>query len=344
MVLVQQLVLRLMVPLDAARGMVLQQTGRTLAPLLRQRSLRVGVLGALSVVVALALVCAAPLLVLTVTPLLLGVPHLLSDLRYLVVRQQLHERRLLVALVVPCLALAVLEAQLSWGLCAVMVTVLLARASVTSRALALAVCLAAGLLAHQLGPKAAITFAHVHNLIALAVWVLWSRERRVAAPALVLFLAATVMLFSGALDSFVLRPAALSSGPWALDPNSFVQTLSLSDHPIWAIRFVSFFALAQSIHYGVWLKLIPEDDRTRVGIRSFHASYHALARDLGPWLPIAALLLTLGFCTCACWGVGVARDAYFRLALFHGPLEVAVLTLLALERRALRREDSVSAD
>src|SRR5207342_1597240 len=70
---------------------------------------------------------------------------------------------------------------------------------------------------------------------------------------------------------------------------------ALADPPsCLALRFTGFFAFAQAVHYGVWLKLLPEEDRARRGVRSFRASYRALTRDLGHVLPVAALVLTAG--------------------------------------------------
>ena len=102
-------------------------------------------LAAFSVAVALACTLAAPLSLLTLGPLCLGVPHLVADLRYLVVRQGLHRRPRLLLGVAPFLALAVLDPQLGWGSCAVAAAALAADAPLRLRLVAALGCAAVAL-------------------------------------------------------------------------------------------------------------------------------------------------------------------------------------------------------
>ncbi len=48
---------------------------------------------------------------------------------------------------------------------------------------------------------------------------------------------------------------------------------------------------------------------------------------------IGALLLTLAFCALGLQDAAMARANYLRMALFHGPLELAAIALLLVERR-----------
>src|SRR5687768_1431635 len=89
--------------LDRARLAWLRLLGPLAKPLVRDREKRVALAGALSLAVAFVLCATAPLVLLAVSPLLLGVPHVASDLRYLLVRPGLHKRPWFVATLVVCL-------------------------------------------------------------------------------------------------------------------------------------------------------------------------------------------------------------------------------------------------
>ncbi len=106
-----------------------------------------------------------------------------------------------------------------------------------------------------------------------------------------------------------------------------------SASPVLALRLVLAFAFLQSVHYGVWLRLIPEDDRPRAAPRPWRATWRALVQDFGvvPLMLFAALALGI-----AVWGVvdlTQARLGYLRLAVFHGYLELAVGALWLIEGR-----------
>ncbi len=334
-------VLRALAPLDAVRARVLRAAFPLARPALGERSRRSAWYGALSVLVAFGCALTAPLSLLTLGPLVLGVPHLVSDVRYLVVRQKLAARAELRIFVLPWLLLAIASPELRWGLFAVASAALCARAPLAPRVLVALTCATAGIFAQRSGGRAELWFAHAHNLIALGVWALWARKpARELMPMLLLFALAAALIASGVLEPWLTRSGALSPSRFALDANGWVTRFSLASpalHPTWALRCVLFFAFAQSLHYAIWLRLIPEADRKQSGLRSFAGSYRALTRDLGtPVLAVSAALLVGVWCLAA-RDVHAAYDGYVRLATFHGPLELGMLALLALERRPLSR-------
>lgn len=79
-------------PFDALRNRFLRRFGRLLEPLIARREPRVVALGGFGLGVAFARVLTVPLWLLTIGPLVLEIPHLVADLRYLVVRPGLHRR------------------------------------------------------------------------------------------------------------------------------------------------------------------------------------------------------------------------------------------------------------
>ncbi len=247
-------------PLDRLRARWLRSVAPLVRPLIRSRELRVAVFGSAVVIAAFAGTVVAPLLMLALGPVVLGVPHVVSDVRYLVVRPGLHrDVRLLPAAAL--VGVAAVTASVLAGLAAAAAAVVV-RTEGRRRGVALAALavLAAG--AAQLGALAPIVFAHAHNAIAIALWWAWRRDRPAlqAVPVLLVLLGAVAIL-SGAADAGVARFAAAL--PAALQLDGHIAALAPGAEPALAQRLVLLFAFAQSVHYGIWLRLMPEDDRPR---------------------------------------------------------------------------------
>jgi hypothetical protein len=323
--------------LDALRAFALRRVGRVAPRLLARRQERVGLYGALTVATALLFTCVAPIWTLALGPIVLGVPHLLADLRYMVLRPGLH-RRLDVAFVVG----APLGATLVWphacvGLLALVGAALVARGSPVWRSLVAAAGVGSWIWSREHVWLSDLVVAHGHNLFAVVLWWAWSeRTRRYHWPVLAAFAVAAAVVGSGAVDTLV--PRWGSSSPHAgLNLATFVSELAPSAGGVLGLRLVLAFAFAQSVHYGVWLRLIPEEDRPRPGIRSFASSFRALRRDVGlPLLVVTGCALA----SVAAWAlvdVRVARHAYLRVAGFHAYLELGAAALLLLEGNLRRR-------
>jgi hypothetical protein len=316
---------------DAPRAWALRALGAPLRPLLRDRALRVLVYGLLAVSTSFVFAYAAPVELLLVGPLLLGVPHVLADLRYLVAKRGLHRR-------VAFWGLVALPACASWvrpsaavGLLALAGGALAARAPWRWRLPVLASALACAGIAARTGPLADVLFAHAHNVVALVLFVLWARAHaRHAVPIVLLFSAGCAAILAGVADHTSI--ASFSRG--ALDPQPLVVAMAPvgPSQALLGVRLVTLFAFAQSVHYAVWLRLVPEEDRERPGLRPFASSMRALRADLGAPLLAAAALLAAAFIA---WGVvsaSRARTGYLQLVLFHGPLELGAAAMLLLER------------
>jgi hypothetical protein len=325
----------LLVPLDAARSAVLRLLGRYGRRFLVDRSARVALYGAVGILSAAALTLLAPLWSLAFGPLLLGVPHLLVDARYLVARPRLHERRGFWLLVAAPLALTLVWPQATTGLLAVIGAALLARGSAARRVAVLVAAVSLTALTATFARLGGVAMAHVHNVVALVLWVAWApREVRVGwrLLPLALFGVACALLFSGSFDAALHAPLAAKG----LTVRETIRALSPVRDATWGGRLVLFFAFSQSVHYAIWLRLVPEEDRPRAGIRSFAASVRALVDDMGWLLPLAACAAAVGLVAWGLFDPRAARLAYLRVALFHGPLEIAVAALLFIERRPLR--------
>ena len=334
-------------PFDRVRRGVLRVLSPWLWPLYVRRDARVGVMGLAGVLVAGVAVVGAPLWCLLWAPLLLGVPHLAADVRYLVVRQGLHRRAEFWFAVALPVALTWVWPRAPLALVALVGAAFIARASLARRlALALPASLALVAVAWW-EPRASLVLAHAHNLVAVAFWWGWARVHGRWGYAVIAGVVAAVLAIGlGVFDDLALRPWALQPPVPGFDLGAVVNELSPVSpwlHPVGAVRWALAFALLQSVHYAMWLRLIPDEDRARTGPRGFVGSYRAFADDLGH--PLAWLFgaVALG---AALWGLSdaaTARVAYLRLAFGHGYLELAVAAIFALEGRRLRADDRLEA-
>lgn len=318
---------------DALRAAVFRRLLPQCPRLFADRARRVAWVGSLSVLLAFGLTVSVPLWLLALGPLLLGVPHLLADLRYLVVVPGLHRRRwLCVAAGLPLAAVG-LGAPAAVGLLAVAAAVLCARGDASYKAVALGtwVVLSIGALADE--TLFVVVFLHLHNVVALGLWwFLRPRDGR-AAGVLLLVAFGSMLLLGGAMD-----PVVTGFGGWiapatGIDLAEHAQVLVPVGDPVLAQRGLLCFAFLQAVHYAVWLRLVPEDARARPVPRSFRASWLALRADVGSGPLALAAVLAIGIALLGACDLVAAREGYLRLAAFHSYLEGAVLALLLVERR-----------
>lgn len=330
--------------LDRARLAWLRVLGPLAKPLVRDREKRVALAGATSLVVALVLCGTAPLVLLAVSPLILGVPHVASDLRYLLVRPGLHKRGWFVAILVVCLlGLSVLFDPRLGFLPVALVPFVAEGATWQRRVLVLALGSALVALAWLEPRTTALVFAHAHNFVALGIFWAWRRGRRTYLHfvPIVLFLVGSGVILAGALEPSLDATGGLGRS-W--DGTDLYWQRALYAPGIeepWGTRMVILFAFAQAAHYGVWLRLLPEEDRPRETPRTFSASFAALRADWGRFGTWLAVLVTLALAIWAVRDLFEARMGYLRLVLFHGYFELGALAMLFCEGRPLRSQSEV---
>lgn len=332
MTLFSQLATGVSRPLDRVRLGLLRVSGAVGRFFVRQRDARVTVGGALVVGTALLLTLAAPFWLLALGPILWGIPHVLSDFRYLVLRPGLHRRTTLCVAAGLPLALA----GLGWypvqcGLVAAAMAALFAEGPVWKKAAVLTAGAALLWTSVRIGDLSILIFAHAHNFIALALWWSWRPARgwlRGIVPAL--FLCAGAAIWFGWL-----APAggSVAWAPPGMNAGYHLGQLAPGLAEPWALRLVLLFAFAQAVHYGIWLRLIPEDDRPQPSPRTYAASFRALERDFGPVLLWGSLLAMIGLAAWAVHDLVEARAGYLRMALFHGYLELAAAAWLFVRGR-----------
>jgi hypothetical protein len=189
-----------------------------------------------------------------------------------------------------------------------------------------------------------------HNLVAFFFWISGARDRANRCTALIataIFVLATAAIFMGLFDAAYahFRPAAALAFA-QMDYASLGQSIVpwSSDYHLWFHAVVA-YAFGQSLHYFVWLKAIPDATHDCEVPTSFRQSYTLLKRDFGSGT-VVFILLSVAVATLA-WTLlsfSAAREAYFALAAFHGYFELAglgfalsaLLPTLSSKTRALR--------
>jgi len=309
---------------DAARRRVLLLIGHRARTILVFREYRVAFLGLAGIAFALSGSLFFPVALLAIGPILFGVPHLVADARYAIVRPGFHRQREFWISI--CILVGGLMA--GWGVragllaaaCAAMAT----EAPWKRRAIIASVAFGLAAIAHRSPFHADVVFAHAHNVIAVGLWLAW-RKRHTWMHTLVAvaFLSVSMLLFFGPLPGIAPRWAGLTFA-------NFTRGLSWSSNSAVALRFALFFAFAQSVHYLVWLRLIPEEDRPSPTPRSYRQSARALLRDMGAWPLVLALVVGIALVVVAFAArISLSRDLYLKIAFAHGHIELIAAALFA---------------
>lgn len=163
-------------PLDRLRVVWLHWSGQLGRRMVRDREARTALSFTLIVVLALCSTLCLPLWVLALGPLVWGTPHLVSDIRYLVIRPGHHGRRSMWLLAgLPLLWIAFGGKDI-WGFAGACAIVATRSAPLRTRALLFSGIAAAGLLLHQLGFMGELILGHTHNFMAVLLWWRWRRR------------------------------------------------------------------------------------------------------------------------------------------------------------------------
>lgn len=319
---------------DAARGAILRALG-PVSRLIVPREARAAAWGVALLSVSLALTGLVPMWLLALGPIVWGVPHVLSDVRYLVVRTGDHRRAGVALPVLAGLGLAAAGYGLRAALSGIAIAVLLSGAPLARRLAVTCGVLLCFALVHAAPREAALAFAHGHNLVALAFFAAWpGRDRGRAARLAPLAVAALgiALALSGALDGAMLRAHPLGSLRFddlaaTLAPADLLARLGAARPGELAGRLTLSFAFAQAAHYVVWLRLVPELARPSPTPRSFRQTYRALSRELGRVVLFSSALAALVFAVWATIDLATARTRYLEVAFFHGYLELAAAAL-----------------
>lgn len=318
----------LVAPIDVARAALLRAAaGPQLARFVRDRDARITAIAIVAVVAAFVGAAVAPIWLLALGPIALGVPHLVADVRYLVARKGLHRELRLLPAVAPLVGVCFTSGVLT-GLLSVPLAVLAVRGAWRRKTIALLLWGAVYVAAIAAGQVGDLLFVHAHNVVAVAIWWRMRKQRPgLHALVLVVYALAALAIFGGLAES-IMRASGGAHARLPLSLDAMVTAIAPALAPALAVRVVLFYAFAQSVHYAVWVRLIPEDDRDRPAPRSFASSLRALRGDLGGALVVASVTLAFALASWAVVDLLAARNGYLRAAQFHGHLELAAVAFL----------------
>jgi hypothetical protein len=338
-------------PLDWMRARFLRAAVSVpaLKQILVRRDTRIVAQATLGVGVTLLLTLIAPMLLFALGPIVLGVPHVASDVRYLLLRPRLPRAwviggfaviaamvglRVVEAWVYPLLPATRLEAGLGflWILAGALFGAHVAGSSRALRWLLPALFLLGAVIAAR-PQEFLLVFPFLHNFVALALWLLLFRQvRRLAFLPLVAVAAGCAFFLSGIPSSFVATSsfggATLAEAAAALAPGL---------DPGWALRLALVFVFTQGVHYAVWIGWIPQENLECEGTHTWRQTASGLGKDfgkLGFFAVTATLLVVWAAATRDVYGT---RSLYLGLANFHAMLEVATLAFVLAAGIGLRR-------
>ncbi len=314
---------------------------------------------ALLVAVATGVALGAPLAVAVTGLLLIGVAHLVLEVRYVLghYRSMLHGP-LLVAANVALVAVVVLR--LTWAgpvsrtVEIVVVFGLLAAAAVLrlrARPAALAVVLTAlaGAAAWTLGHADGwfVVQAHLHNLVPAAFLWAWAavalpagRPRRLFRSVVLAWaVVVPVVLLAGWLDPWLADPSAGPVADAARRGGVLAAIVPTGADGGLAARLLALFAFAQVVHYGVWCWFFPRHGGPADARWDASPSGWVLRRRA-----VVAVLVVAGTATVVllAWSEYTrGRTFYSALGAYHAYLELPVLLALAT---GLRPNGQVTGD
>lgn len=341
--------------LDRVRTRVLGWSAqtKTLRSFVVDKEVRVAGLSVTHATLALLATLLCPSLLLVLGPVLLGVPHVASDIRYLVLRPTLARGfgvsvALFSALLVGVRVFELGDlgnpafARLELGLVVVWMLVALAftRGRQTSMRLSVAAgALGLGAVALSEPTLARLLFAHVHNVIGIVLWyVLFRPRRRWALLPLAWIALATTFVYAAGGSI----PERFGWPEWFdLHIQAASQWLAPGLGPAEQRGLVLSYAFLQSVHYAVWLVFIPQDADKSAGSPTFCRSLRSAWHD---FRPVGVALIALGVLTvlvAACIDPLTTSAVYLFVTPFHGYLELVVLACWLAERRGPSRAEQL---
>jgi hypothetical protein len=338
-------------PLDVARRGALSAVTRSrgLTLVVGRRDTRVPLLATAQIALLLAVTVTRPLWLFVLGPVLLGVPHLASDVRYLVLRQRVARPVIILACAATLLLLALrglplvhvvvpggarqeILAGAAWVVLAVGAGARERRSALPM--LAVPLLAAIGLYGAAHAGLARLVLAQAHNVVGVGAWLLlFRRNRRAAILPLLALTVGALLLVTGATLPWAMRAGGLEGlgvNLWRVG-----AFMAPGTTPATGAALALVFVFLQAVHYAVWLVWIPQDVLPGQGTFTFRMSGRGLLRDFG----VAGLGVVGTGCVAlagaATFDARAAVGVYMSLATFHGYLELAMLAYFASRGRLL---------
>lgn len=318
--------------LDGARRWLLDRGGSVTRHFVRDRDQRVVAFALAAFAMAFLGTALAPGYMLLLGPVIVGVPHLFFEARYLFF-QHAQLRKLALAAVLAVQTVLVFAGAGIYTLGAATIAALAVTGSLsTNKALAIGALSLLAIAGAIVGPDwSRFLLLHVHNCVPLVVWLLWRDRPRWASIAVTaLFALGIVLIFAGALDGLSLRRPF---GDDVFSITKITDAVAAGFGGEWRHRFLLFFCFTQAAHYAIWLRLIPEEARDRPTPRTWTSSWHAFKRDASANLARLCVLAAIAVPLAAlALGVVRTRALYVTASEFHATVEAMLIAVVFVRR------------
>lgn len=178
-----------------------------------------------------------------------------------------------------------------------------------------------------------------HNYIPLYSWFKscqQSKDFQVFSAFTILYIALSAAIFFGFFD-FIYSTFSPQGEIKFLNWNyaDIVRTFGAadSDYQFW-FHVVCLYAFSQAMHYFIWMKAIPENYQPQEHPPSFKWSVNRLANDFGSSsLYLIFGLTVLGLLYWLFFEFQTARLIYFSVASYHGFMEISALPFLKSNKK-----------
>ena len=314
-------------PLDRVRRTILWAFSPWIYPFLRNRELRICVTACVGIIASFSVTMFFPLWQLLLGPIILGIPHVVGDLRYLMLKDKIYKKEWFWLAVALPFFFYFWTNKVFFATFAVVLTAFKTRRKGNERWIVQIIALTLFALSIQWPRYFVYAFLHMHNLIGIGIWWFWRKKRKLweTLPLLLCVLGTMGILYIEPIYALQYHPPSMNIGYYGRRIAGFASGDT-------QVSWVLMFAFLQSIHYLVWIRLIPEEDRKQNTPRGFEKSYRALEADFGFLFLFIGFLTLIFFIGYAIYSPRIARTNYLALISFHGFLELVMLAYNKQER------------
>ena len=174
-----------------------------------------------------------------------------------------------------------------------------------------------------------------HHFIGFLFWIHFSRKDaadfKIALLCSLLFCFLHVLIFLGVFDPLYALYSPSGEIAWANLEYSQIGALVLPHATEYTTLFhaTTAYAFGQTLHYFLWLKAIPDQHHYHTTPTTFRQSLTLLLKDFrSPFLILGAVATGSLWMIWILWNYPMVRTLYFILASYHGFMELAALGLL----------------
>lgn len=187
--------------------------------------------------------------------------------------------------------------------------------------------------------RTALTALIGHNYLPLIAWYKScqdNKDLKVFMISSVIYILISILIYFGGADSvysYIKPQGSISFLNW--DYSEVVSPfVSVNfDYQFW-FHIVVLYAFSQAMHYFIWMKAIPENYQTQQYPPSFQWSLKKLTSDFGfTSINLILLLTVIGIGFWFFFEFQTARLVYFSIASYHGFMEISAIPFLKSNRK-----------